>query len=147
MIVYGLLVSDGTVVSSQESASRDSAVIFGTIKKPASSTRTGRRFNHRDLHSDLWRVPDPHCGVNVVTDTRRSVSFTRGTAHAYALSQDRKTLYLLAIDGRQSGYSDGALDWETAAWLIKMGAYDGVNMDGAVRPRWLWPTPKAILPS
>ena len=36
----------------------------------------------------------------------------------------------MVIDGRQSGYSDGALDWETAAWLLLLGASDGANMDG-----------------
>jgi hypothetical protein len=39
-------------------------------------------------------------------------------------------MYLMVIDGRQSGYSDGALDWETAAWLQLLGATDGANMDG-----------------
>jgi hypothetical protein len=37
---------------------------------------------------------------------------------------------MMAIDGRQAGYSDGAMDWETAAWLLRLGAWDGVNMDG-----------------
>jgi hypothetical protein len=39
-------------------------------------------------------------------------------------------MYILIIDGRQSGYSDGALDWETAKWLQLLGASDGANMDG-----------------
>jgi hypothetical protein len=39
-------------------------------------------------------------------------------------------LYLLVIDGRQPGYSDGAYDWETAAWLQLAGASDGINLDG-----------------
>ena len=46
------------------------------------------------------------------------------------LSQDRRFLYLLVIDGRQSGYSDGAYDFETAAWLQLLGAWDGINLDG-----------------
>jgi hypothetical protein len=36
----------------------------------------------------------------------------------------------MTIDGRQSGYSDGAYDYEAADWLIRMGAADGINMDG-----------------
>jgi exopolysaccharide biosynthesis protein len=48
----------------------------------------------------------------------------------FGLSQNRRYLYLLAIDGRQTGYSEGAYDWEAAAWLVLAGASDGVNMDG-----------------
>lgn len=49
---------------------------------------------------------------------------------AIGLSPDRRYLYLMTIDGRQPGYSDGAWDYETAAWLLLLGAYDGINMDG-----------------
>jgi hypothetical protein len=49
---------------------------------------------------------------------------------AFGLSQDRRYLFLLTIDGRQPGYSDGAYDSETAGWLLLAGATDGVNMDG-----------------
>ncbi len=49
---------------------------------------------------------------------------------AIGLSQDRRFLYLVVIDGRQPGYSDGAYDYETAAWLQLMGAHDAINMDG-----------------
>ncbi len=46
------------------------------------------------------------------------------------LSADRKYLFLVAIDGRQPGYSDGTYDGESAAWLLLLGASDGINMDG-----------------
>jgi hypothetical protein len=49
---------------------------------------------------------------------------------AYGLSKDRHYMYLLVIDGRQPGYSDGAVDWETAKWLQLLGAVDGADMDG-----------------
>jgi hypothetical protein len=49
---------------------------------------------------------------------------------AFGISKDARYLYLLTIDGRQSGYSDGSLDWETAAWLQLFGAWNGANMDG-----------------
>ena len=38
--------------------------------------------------------------------------------------------FYLVIDGRQSGYSEGAFDYETAAWLQLLGAWDGINLDG-----------------
>lgn len=49
---------------------------------------------------------------------------------AYGLSQNKRYLFLLTIDGRQPGYSDGAYDWETAEWLKLAGAWEGANMDG-----------------
>ena len=49
---------------------------------------------------------------------------------AMGLSQDRRYLYLLTIDGRQPGYSEGAYDFETAGWLLLLGAYHGFNLDG-----------------
>src|SRR5207249_7679770 len=60
----------------------------------------------------------------------------RGTARevnprtVFGLSQDRHFLYLVGIDGRQPGYSVGANDYESAAWLLLLGAYDGINVDG-----------------
>ncbi|HEX5222149.1 MAG TPA: phosphodiester glycosidase family protein [Verrucomicrobiae bacterium] len=51
---------------------------------------------------------------------------------AIGLSQDRRYLFLLVIDGRQGSldYSVGAYDWQTAEWLKLAGASDGSNMDG-----------------
>ncbi|HVY70791.1 MAG TPA: phosphodiester glycosidase family protein [Verrucomicrobiae bacterium] len=48
----------------------------------------------------------------------------------YGVSEDKRYLYLVTIDGRQPGYSDGALDYESAQWMLLLGAYDAVNMDG-----------------
>ena len=49
---------------------------------------------------------------------------------AYGISQDYRYLYLMTIDGRQSGYSDGALDNETGYWLLQFGAWNVISMDG-----------------
>jgi len=38
-------------------------------------------------------------------------------------------MYWLIIDGRQSGYSEGATERETADWLIQLGA-------GRLEPGW-----------
>jgi hypothetical protein len=49
---------------------------------------------------------------------------------AMGISQDRRHLFLLVIDGRQQGYSEGAYDWQAADWLLRAGAWDGINLDG-----------------
>src|SRR6185436_20417381 len=49
---------------------------------------------------------------------------------AFGISEDRRYLFLMTIDGRQPGYSEGAYDYETAGWMLILGAYDAINMDG-----------------
>lgn len=46
------------------------------------------------------------------------------------LSKDRHILFLVTIDGRQSGYSEGATTRELGEWLRYLGAWSGLNMDG-----------------
>ena len=48
----------------------------------------------------------------------------------FGLSRDRKTLYLVTVDGRQPGYSEGMELKEGADLLLRLGAYDAINMDG-----------------
>ena len=49
---------------------------------------------------------------------------------AYGLSEDRRYLYIVTVDGRQKGWSLGATGKETAALLKEAGAADAINMDG-----------------
>jgi len=48
---------------------------------------------------------------------------------AAGLSHDGRTLYLLTIDGTD-GSSSGAGFYDTAQWLIELGADRGINLDG-----------------
>ena len=45
-------------------------------------------------------------------------------------SADRSKVYMLVVDGRQSGYSDGATTKQMADMLKLAGAADGMNLDG-----------------
>ncbi len=49
---------------------------------------------------------------------------------AVGLSQNGRYLYLMILDGRQPGWSDGATLLETGQWLLRLGAWNGVNLDG-----------------
>ncbi|MBV8795882.1 MAG: phosphodiester glycosidase family protein, partial [Hyphomicrobiales bacterium] len=46
------------------------------------------------------------------------------------LSQNGQFLYLIAIDGRQTGYSVGTTTSDEAALMIDLGVYEGLNLDG-----------------
>ncbi|MBM4037172.1 MAG: phosphodiester glycosidase family protein [Planctomycetes bacterium] len=49
---------------------------------------------------------------------------------AAGVSRDGRYLYLLVIDGRQQGFSEGASTAEVGEWLKLLGAWDGLNLDG-----------------
>jgi hypothetical protein len=49
---------------------------------------------------------------------------------AVGLSSNGRYFIMLAIDGRQPGWSDGATLYETGQWLARLGAYNGLNLDG-----------------
>jgi hypothetical protein len=71
-------------------------------------------------------------GVNI------SYTYTNTTAEihrrqprtAFGLSQGNRYLIWVTIDGRQQDFSDGALDYETADFLLLFGASEGMNLDG-----------------
>ena len=49
---------------------------------------------------------------------------------AIGLSQARRYLYLLTIDGRDRTWSTGANFFQVGEWLTRFGAWDGFNVDG-----------------
>jgi hypothetical protein len=49
---------------------------------------------------------------------------------AVGVSRDQRHLLLMTIDGRQTDYSEGATTAETAQWLARFGAWNGLNLDG-----------------
>jgi hypothetical protein len=131
--VTGALVSTGQVVSVQEGAVDDATFLFTTNNVPTfvptnwPATSTVGAYT---VVSGLYAVLVN--GANVASNYLGSPDFVHGLnpRTAYGLSQDRHYLYLITIDGRQTGYSDGAYDWETAEWLKIVGAWEGANMDG-----------------
>jgi hypothetical protein len=54
----------------------------------------------------------------------------RGPRTAIGLSADRRTAFLIVVDGRQAGYSMGASLEELAALFQSLGATDAINLDG-----------------
>ncbi|MDZ7296198.1 MAG: phosphodiester glycosidase family protein [candidate division KSB1 bacterium] len=49
---------------------------------------------------------------------------------AAGLSADRSTAYLVTVDGRQPGYSEGMSLVELAEFLVDLGAFLAINFDG-----------------
>ena len=66
----------------------------------------------------LWQ------GKTVATDVKLHPRTGAG------VSADGRTLWLLVVDGRQAGTSEGCTTVEMAGWLKVMGADSGINLDG-----------------
>ena len=131
--VTGALVSTGQVVSVQEAPIDNSTFLFSSNNVPTfvpTNWPARSTVGAYTVVSGLYAVLVN--GVNVASNYLGSPDFVHGLnpRTAFGLSKDRHYMYLLTIDGRQSGYSDGAYDWETAEWLKIVGAWDGANMDG-----------------
>jgi hypothetical protein len=118
----GLAISQGVIVSPQEAAPRANSLLI--------TQNNTAWFAHTPF--DTIGVHNAVTGDVVLVSNGINVGGV-GEAHprtAAGLSQDNRYLILLAIDGRQPGYSDGATYAEAADWLIRLGGYNGVNLDG-----------------
>jgi hypothetical protein len=135
--LHGPAISEGKVVSEQINPVLSlSAMFFGTNNQPAyvhlnwPATNTDGIFN-----GVAGMYPLLSNGVNI------SYSYTNDILPgddlhsdqprtAFGLSEEGRYLIMVAIDGRQPGFSDGAYDWEMADLLLLLGAWNGMNMDG-----------------
>ncbi|MFO1502169.1 MAG: phosphodiester glycosidase family protein, partial [Verrucomicrobiota bacterium] len=127
MDVHGLSVSQGVVVSPQDSPPQPAAVLlFDAQNHP-----TFVPINWPS--ADLSQVYTAVCGdypVLVGGVISRVGAREADPRTIFGLSADRRFLFVVAIDGRQPGYSQGANDYESGAWLQAMGASDAINLDG-----------------
>ncbi|HRI12060.1 MAG TPA: phosphodiester glycosidase family protein [Verrucomicrobiota bacterium] len=132
MTAAGLLISQGELVSPA------SASYFASLLIDQNNQARIVPTNWPAVSTDgVWTAvsgdyPVLVGGVNVGRNYRNLGGFVHDNQPrtAIGLSEDRRDLFLLVIDGRQPGYSNGAYDSETAAWLQLLGAHDGINMDG-----------------
>ncbi len=139
--VYGLQISTGAVVSAETSADyagdpRAASLLFTTNKQPIFGFRNlPPGTNTASIYTAVTGYyPIVSNGVNF--GVAASNSYPDTTIHqvqprtAYGVSKDNRYFLMLTIDGRQSGYSDGALDVETGYWMTNCGAWNAINMDG-----------------
>lgn len=49
---------------------------------------------------------------------------------SFGLDKECRYLYIIIVDGRQKGFSEGATRIEMGKFLKKLGAYNGIYMDG-----------------
>jgi hypothetical protein len=128
MDAYGLAISEGVVVSAQDGSDYAASILFDINNQATVIPTNWPPASANGIYTAVsGNYPLVVAGQNVVN---RSTARDAQPRTVFGLSQDRHFLYLLGIDGRQPGYSEGANDYESAAWLLLLGAYDGINVDG-----------------
>jgi exopolysaccharide biosynthesis protein len=133
MDAAGLIVSRGEVVSPQDSDIDCAAILFTTNNEAKMVFTNWPATSTEGIYTAVsGTYPILVNGVNISYDYLNDSATIHRTQPrtAFGLSADRRYLFLMTIDGRQSGYSVGAYDYQTAAWLMLAGAADGINMDG-----------------
>jgi hypothetical protein len=126
--VIGLAISQGELVSPADTPSnalaltRDNRATIGTFGADADLSSVYNAVTGGDLLVRAGAVGVGAVPANSFAD--------KNPRTAVGLSADGSFLYLMTIDGRQPGYSDGATLFETAGWLLELGVYDGLNLDG-----------------
>ncbi|MCX8157832.1 MAG: phosphodiester glycosidase family protein [Verrucomicrobiae bacterium] len=132
--IHGPAISQGVLVSPADtSVDALSLLYFTTNMVPEFIPYNGQGFS--DTNGIYTAIPGMYPlvvnGVNVGWDYLNNNDTTHRVQPrtAIGISADRRYVIMLVIDGRQSD-SDGAKDYETADWLIRFGAYNGMNLDG-----------------
>jgi hypothetical protein len=125
MTISGLSICQGQIVSTQDSAKDSEAMLFTTNNQAFFIPNNYPSTNTTGMYTAISGIY-PVLLNGVVVGVKDEVE----PRTAMGLSKDRSYLFILAIDGRQPGYSNGAFDYETGFWLKLLGAFDGINMDG-----------------
>jgi hypothetical protein len=69
-------------------------------------------------------------GVDVVNGSIAGDPLNPNPRSVGGISQNGKYLYLVAIDGRQAGYSAGVTQAEESDLMLALGAWNAINFDG-----------------
>ena len=133
--LLGLAVSNGTVVSPQAFGSNDAAASL-----LLSHTNEAIIFPAGSTAVNLAHVFNAVSGNQIVTNgVDTSLITPTGAPHdpfgldprsGVGVSQNGQYLYLIAVDGRQPGYSVGLTTSDEASLMLDLGIYNGLNLDG-----------------
>lgn len=134
--LIGLAISNGEIVSSSDGMISenigevpDSLLIAQDNQAEIASTNPGDDFTN--IFTAVSAGPRLLLDGKVLVDEIPPDDFSDlNPRTAVGISQDEQFLILITIDGRQPGFSEGATLFQTAEWLRRFGAYQGLNLDG-----------------
>jgi hypothetical protein len=126
--LLGLEISNGKLVSSDQSGY--SALLLqqnnqASLVAGGSVADTGGIYNAVSGGGVVLRN-----GADVVNGSIPGDPLNPNPRSVGGLSQNGEYLYLMAIDGRQAGYSAGVTQAEEADLMSALGAWNAINFDG-----------------
>ena len=134
--LIGLAISEGDIVSPFENGrpavliSRSNEVLFAETAPPSlAEVWTAVAGSDLILIDGVAQLQG--CNTSFCNENPRT---------AVGLSEDGQYFYLMVIDGRRPGWSDGATLYETGQWLLRLGAWNGLNLDGGGSSAMAWLT-------
>ncbi len=133
MDISGLSICQGFVVSPQSSSDDAASLMFTSNNTPIWSFTNWPATSTEGIYTAVSGMyPILVNGINISHNYLGDSDSIHGyqPRTALGISADRRYLFLMTLDGRQPGYSNGSLDFQTADWLLLAGASDGINMDG-----------------
>jgi uncharacterized protein YigE (DUF2233 family) len=138
--VLGLSVSDGKVVSPVDRESGNPVFLI-TAANEARILRAP--FKAEDLLGAHNALQGWYGANGMLLDDGEIVTTTRDIhpRTAAGVSQDGRYVYLLVVDGRQKGFSEGMNLIELAAWMKHLGCWDALNFDGGGSTTLVMKTP------
>ncbi len=131
--LFGLSMREGNIVSPAQDLNALIGVNPGTLLVTQDNVaRIEQTYPTTDLTGVYTAIESwAYLLVNGVnTGDPRIIPGNVEPRSALGLSQDGRYLILMTIDGRQTGYSEGATSYEESEWLQRFGAYNGINLDG-----------------
>jgi hypothetical protein len=125
--VVGLVVNRGVLVSPVDANEPMPALVF--------RRRAARELRAlpESLPIDLEGIETAVGGFGIVLRGRAVVVDGSKALHprtGAGTAADGRTLLLVAVDGRQLAYSEGVTTAELGALLCRLGASEGINLDG-----------------
>ena len=127
----GLAISRGEVVSPQEVRHHGAGVLLLTRDNRATiAVMDATVLRTREVWTAISGSGVVLVGGEKPARPTKAFATLAHPRSAVGVTKDGRYLILVAIDGRQSGHSDGATLAEVADWLTRFGAHDGLNLDG-----------------
>ena len=139
--VFGLQICTGRVVSvpdfGPDSNNRYASLLFTTNNTPflvLSNSPPGT--NTAGIYTAVSGYYAVLTNDVIIGSSALTAVYPDNTFHqlqprtVFGLSAERRYFYIMIIDGRQPGYSQGANDNDMGFWLLQFGASDGIAMDG-----------------
>jgi hypothetical protein len=123
----GLAVSNGTLVAPDQLGTAD---LLLTANNQASMVAGGSANLNGVYNAAGGFAFVLQNGTNVVNASTATASTTPDPRTAVGLSQNDQYMYLVAVDGRQTGYSEGVTLSELSNLMHDIGSYNAIEMDG-----------------